>query len=492
MRRLLPLTWPPGVRIQVALWYTVVFALILMLSDVIFFLQLRESMIDNMDSMLQIRAQQIASGISDINGKITVQNILYDTSPDAKTKHLEQAVDENFGSLIRILTPQGKVLQISPTFQTLVVPKSTITQPLKGQAWHGTIETKTNQDTRFYSVALSENGNPFVIIQIGESMSQMHMTLKIVLLELFLLAPPILLLGALGSYWLATRAFKPIDHLTRTAQKIKEGDLHERVVVPPTHDEVQALALTLNEMLASLEATVTRQRRFVADASHELRTPVAALRSMTETLLFANYMPQDAITLLQNMNIETERLGRLISDLLALARVDEGQTRLEQELVYLDTLTRAVVTNAEPLATRRHITVQVDTSESVVICGDEARIIQVVMNLLDNAILYTPEGGQVNVAVRKQQGQVYLSIQDTGVGIAPEHLPHIFERFYRVDQARMRKEGTSSGLGLSIVDWIVHAHKGTIQVESVVNQGSTFTITLPLATCSSSSHAGQL
>ena len=186
------------------------------------------------------------------------------------------------------------------------------------------------------------------------------------------------------------------------------------------------------------------------------------------------------MSLFCTIHTESERLGRLIGDLLALARADEGQVRLEREVVRFDLLVEAVTATLEPLATEYDVALGVEATEPVSLLGDEARLMQVVINLLENAILYTNAGGRVSVRVFSKNAQVYLIVRDTGIGIAPEHLPHIFDRFYRVDPARIRTEGGSSGLGLAIVDWIVKAHDGSIAIESQVGQGSTFTVVLPL------------
>jgi len=283
-----------------------------------------------------------------------------------------------------------------------------------------------------------------------------------------------------GSYWLAARAFIPIDSLTRTAHSIEAGDLHQRVPVPRAHDEVQRLALTLNDMIARLENAFARQRRFVADASHELRTPVTVICNMAEMALFNASGAEEYISALSDITTESERLGHLISDLLALARIDEEHTQLEREAIRLDRLVHAVAAQAKSVAVERAITVQVETPEPIIVFGDEARLIQVVMNLLDNALVYTNPGGEVTLTTTVKQRQATLSVRDTGIGIAPEHLPHIFERFYRVDPARVRTEGNNSGLGLAIVDWVVHTHGGTVTVKSQVGEGSTFVVTLPL------------
>lgn len=483
MKALFRRLWPPGIRLQLMLWYTTVFVVLLFCSDAILYTQLQTSLTASLDTALQNQTQQIASGISNQNGTITVQDVTGDLPESNSNISGPQGsnVDVIFGTLIRILDAQGRIVRISPAFRALIVPEASFTQPLHGTPWQGNVTTRNGLAVRLYSMAVLDNGAPLAIVQVGESLTQLNTSLQSVLLELLLIAPFALLLGALGSYWLATRAFIPIDRLTRIARQIKAGDLHRRVPIPPAHDEIHRLAETLNEMIERLDQAFARQRRFVADASHELRTPVAVIQSMADLALSQEHIPQEYATLLENITTETERLGHLISDLLALARSDEGQTMLEQEPVCLDLLARAVAANAEVLAAEHGITVQVQPGEAITILGDEARLIQAVMNLLDNAILYTNAGGQVILSVKRKGNQALLTIRDTGIGIAPEHLSHIFERFYRVDPVRVRTEGNSSGLGLSIVEWVVQAHGGSIVVESQVRQGSTFTVTLPIA-----------
>jgi two-component system OmpR family sensor kinase len=232
-------------------------------------------------------------------------------------------------------------------------------------------------------------------------------------------------------------------------------------------------------MIERLDKAFTQQRRFVADASHELRTPVAAIRSITDVVLAQGASEEEYVNVLSEVNVVTERLGHLINDLLTLARADEGQVLLERKPVRLDLLAADVAESTESLATERDITVEVDAQEPVLVLGDEVRLIQVILNLLQNALSYTNAGGKVSLIVEAGDKNALLTVRDTGIGIAAEYLEHIFERFYRADAARSRAAG-GSGLGLAIVDWIVHAHKGTISVESEVGRGTTFTVSLPL------------
>jgi heavy metal sensor kinase len=477
----IPPRFTPGVRMQLTLWYTAIFALLLLLAGGLIYLHLSDSLASSLDDSLAVRAQQIASDITLQQNKIIPYSAASDLPGfDPRDSKPTSLADVNFDTLVRLLDLQGHVVDITPAFRELRVPTASITQPVQGTPWQGTVDAANDEPVRIYSRTVADDGKVFAIIQVGASEEFLEHTLNNLVTELLIAALCVLLFGALGSYWLAGRAFAPIRKLIEVARTIKAGDLHERVPVPPAIDEVQALALTLNEMLAILEQTLTRQQRFVSDASHELRTPVAVIRSKTDLALQQPCEKEEYVTVLSAINREAERLGHLISDLLALARGDEGKTSFEMETVTLDLIAEAVAANAETLALERGVTLQVDTSEPVSVYGDEARLIQVLMNLLDNALLYTNAGGSVILNVVSTGNQARLTVRDTGIGIAPEHLAHIFERFYRADFARVHREGGNNGLGLAIVDWIVHAHGGTITVESQPGQGSTFIVELPL------------
>jgi heavy metal sensor kinase len=475
--------WQPGIRLQLMLCYTIVFAVLFFIAGIFLYTHMQSSLVDSLDTELHLRAQQIADDIVEDHGSLKLRDATSELPgiDPHDSYQLNKPADVNFGSLVRVLDAHGHVFQVTSTFYALKVPAESISQPMHSMPWQGTVSTSNGQMVRLYSRAMTDENSIIAIVQVGVSLTQLHTTLQNIALELLIIAPFVLLFSAVGSYWLSSRAFKPIDRLTRTAQRIKDGDLKQRVPVPYSHDEVQRLALTLNEMIDSLDRALTRQRRFVSDASHELRTPVAAIRSMIDVALFEPMEQEKYTAVLRTVNAEAERLGHLVSDLLALARADEGQARLEKEEVRLDVLIDAVAANAESLANEKNITLHVQADKPVTALGDEARLIQMTMNLLDNAITYTPAGGSVTLSTCVESGKARLCVQDTGVGIAAEHLPHVFERFYRVDPAHARTERNNSGLGLSIAEWVVRAHNGSITVDSQPGNGSTFTVLLPLA-----------
>ncbi|HZU03229.1 MAG TPA: ATP-binding protein [Ktedonobacteraceae bacterium] len=498
MRRWLVIL-PLGIRVQLTLWYTIISSVLVLLFGIAFYTSLQASFASNLDVTLQMRSQQVAEGISSINGKITVENIvgelpeldataaLMDTSDDrggteAKSDQAQSAtpVRTNSSIFVRVLDRTGKTIYISSTFPALSVPRQSVTQPLRnGIPWRGTIGSVNGQSVRLYSTVLMDGTTLVGVVQVGQSLAGVNTQLQHIILGLLLVIPFILVLSSFVSYWLAGRAFRPIHRLAHTAREIGANDLHQRVLVPTARDEVQEFALIFNQMIERLEKAFMQQRRFVADASHELRTPVTAVRSMTEVALSQPGSSEDYMGVLREVNAEAERLSRLINDLLALARADERQVQFDVDSVRLDLLATDTVESLEPLALERDITLSFQTAEPATVRGDAARLIQVIIGLVDNALTYTNAGGRVTVSVEIHDATAYLIVSDTGIGIAQEDIGHIFERFYRADPARSRAAG-GCGLGLALVEWIVHAHGGKVTVESQMGRGSTFTVVLPL------------
>lgn len=474
--------WPPGIRLQLMLLYTCIFVVLFLLCGILLYIRLQTELVATYDGPLKSQTNQLINDITSDDGSIDSEDIAEEILflDHSTLRKKSEDVNVNLSALVRVLDTKGHILGMTDAFHELQIPSISVTQPLHGISWQGTVMASNGIRVRLYSTDLFSKGTFFGVIQVGQSLDPLDSTLDEIAEELLLIAPFALILGLIGSYWLAKRAFIPIYHLTNIAEDISAKDLHRRVPVPRAKDEVQLLALTFNKMIEQLHKAFMQQRRFVADASHELRTPVAAIRSMTDVALAQPPQLEECLSVLSNVNGEAERLGVLIRDLLLLARSDEGQVSLEHELVRLDILVSDVVATLEPLAVERGIELLAATLEPVTVRGDISRLIQCVINLLDNALTYTDVGGTVTLRVEIRDGCGCVVVQDTGMGMAPEDKLHIFERFYRTDEARTRKAG-GSGLGLSIVDWVVRAHEGSIHIESQEGQGSTFTLSLPLA-----------
>jgi heavy metal sensor kinase len=299
------------------------------------------------------------------------------------------------------------------------------------------------------------------------------------LLTALLLAVPVALVASGGwGYLLARKALAPVEHLRRQTEDITAARLDRRLPVANAHDELGRLALTINAMIGRLERSFAEIRRFTADASHELRTPLTAIRTEAEVALGKPLAPAEYQQLLGSVLEECERLTRLIDQLLALAREDAGAVGMAREPCDLSGLIRDVVETMRPLAEVRGLRLHAGKDGPLLVSGDGARLRQVFYNVLDNAIKYTPEGGSVTVVCSRDDRGATVTVKDTGIGISAEHLPHVFDRFYRVDKARSRAEG-GTGLGLSIAKGIVAAHGGSIELRSTPGEGTTCTVLLP-------------
>jgi len=333
---------------------------------------------------------------------------------------------------------------------------------------------------RVLTMPVVDNGRVVGVLQVGRSEEGVTTALHQLVMLMAIAIPTTLLLAVAVGLFLAARALDPIDHITRTAARLSADDLSRRLDLPATDDEVGRLAATFDGMLARLDRAFQRQRQFAADASHELRTPLALLISQADLALERPRTPAEYRRVLASMRDDARRMTQLLGDLLTLARADAGDDLLVREPLDVGEVARQAVATLAPLARERGVTLQLGVTESVVVAGDQTRLTQLLVNLIDNGLTYTPRDGTVSVQVRRSAGQAFIEVADTGVGIAPEHLPHLFERFYRVDKARSRSDG-GAGLGLAISRWIAEAHGGTISVTSQIGHGTTFTVSLPEA-----------
>lgn len=304
------------------------------------------------------------------------------------------------------------------------------------------------------------------------------------MVSMLLVAPFILIASTLLGYWLAGRSFKPLEQMIGEVEAITDGrSLHRRVAVPAGSDELARLGANLNAMLGRVERSFVALRRFTADASHELKTPLMVLRAGVERALTHPETPDEIVDSLDETLRQVNEMTELVTNLLTLARVDEGRSTLVLADADLVQLVAETVETAELLGEQQGVIVAFHLPEAPVLVRVEAgRIRQLLMNLLTNAIKYTPQGGAVEVSLAASDGEAVLMVRDTGIGIATGDLPHVFERFWRADPARSRTgDRPGVGLGLAIAKWIVEAHEGTIDVQSRPGRGTTFTVRLPLA-----------
>ncbi len=300
--------------------------------------------------------------------------------------------------------------------------------------------------------------------------------------EVLLWATPfVLLIGSLGGYWMSRRALQPVDEITRAAQSIGIENLSQRLEVPRAGDELRRLSETWNSMLARLEGAVKRLSQFTADASHELRTPITLIRATAELTLRRDRPVETYREALRQIIDESDRTARLIEDLLLLARADAGLPALPLDRVELTPLVRDVCEQGQILAEERQLEISAEAPEQpVYVEANDPALRRLLLLLVDNAVKYTPAGGRITVSVGMDPSGATVTVSDTGIGIPDAALPHVFERFYRVDESRSREAG-GAGLGLAIAQWIAERHHASLEAESVVGQGSAFRVRFPSA-----------
>ncbi|HEY5909227.1 MAG TPA: ATP-binding protein [Verrucomicrobiae bacterium] len=322
------------------------------------------------------------------------------------------------------------------------------------------------------------NGTSY-LVETGAPLTEVRVDLKKWVIFLGSVLPLLGAIALLGGFVLVNRALSPVDHITESAAHISSHNLSERLPVARTGDELERLSIALNRMIERLDAAFKHSRRFVADASHELRTPLTVLRGELEGLVAEPQMSADWRERLGSVLEEVDRLTGIVEGLFAISRLDAGEAAAEWAKFDLAQLAVSTADQMSLLAEDKQIRVTCAAAKGVWVEGDRARLKQVVVNLLDNAIKYTPAGGAITLTVRADDGRALLEVGDTGIGIPGEFLPRVFERFFRVDRARSRDEG-GAGLGLSIVESICAAHQGRVEVHSVPGEGSLFRVALPL------------
>jgi len=451
-------------RIRLTLWYVLLLGLSLFLFSGYLYIQLEHSLLAQTDVQLKLASAQAFANLEDEDGKNpgafpNTENYQY------TARRLSEA-----GLAVRLIAPNGKVLNGFGKYREL--PTWVPTAP--GYTTLTTGETRW----RIYSQRIQVLNRPIINwLQVGQSLESVQKTLESLSGEILLGLPLVLVLAGLGGLFLANRALRPIDRITHTAQAISANDLTRRIGYQGAVDEVGRLAITFDRMLDRLQEAFDRERRFTADASHELRTPLTVIKGRISVTLSQSRTPTEYVNTMLALEQQVDRLIRLSTDLLFLARLEGGRLRFSPSALVLSDLLETILEQAQPLAELRHITLSGNIPSSLLIYGDLDYLIRLFLNLVDNAIKYTPIGGKVTLQAEAKGTEVRVAVSDTGAGIPPEHLPHLFERFYRVETARSRSTG-GAGLGLAIAWEIAHWHGGTLSVQSKQGLGTTFTVHL--------------
>jgi heavy metal sensor kinase len=456
-----------SIKFRFAIWYLLVLAVLLTALSVGVYFYLSRSLYRSLDDSLELRSTQLV-GFAAILESIR-----------------QGEFQEELGEIVLLYFYTGNELaEVSPPEISIALSHEFIYRAINGRSSFTTIEAAEGEGLRLLAVPihLSIPGLPLSTqpgaLIIGRSTRQIDQALHGLVRTLVIAVPLALAVAAGGGIFLARRALKPVDKIAQTAQEIEENDLSQRINVH-TKDELGRLAATLNEMIGRLQGAFQRQKQFTSDASHELRAPLAVIEAESSLALQKERPPSDYRQSLETISQEARQMSSLIQQLLILARADAGKEQWDFTEVDLGKLTTNLSTDIEVLCQEKGLNFQLGQPQDLVVRGDEARLRELFMNLLDNAIIYTPSPGTVSVSLRREGQMAVVAIKDTGVGIPAEDTPFIFERFYRVDKSRSRADG-GIGIGLAICQHIAEAHGGKIEVESQVGVGSTFSVWLPL------------
>ena len=456
-----------SLRVRLTIWYVVLLAVILASFSTGVYFALRETLYGNLDDSVDTRAQVLAGAVAVSGGTPTLSNADAPSDPQGET-------------FARVFDSSGNVTFDNTNADTAVpIDQAAVNAALDGQTVRNNAKS-VEESLQVLAAPIVRDSRVVGVLQVGQSSEDVRDTLGTLLLIIVIAYPLTLIVASAGGVFLAGRALSPIDRLTGVARRITAEDLHQRIDLELPDDEIGRLARTFNDMIARLDESFQRQLQFTADASHELRTPLTVIKGQTEVALQRDRDVESYKQVLQSVNSQVDRMIRMSASLLALARADAGQIPMATEPTEIGHIVSDAAEQMRAVAEAKDIDLQVASGPSLRTLADGDLLLQLMLNLLDNAVKYTPRYGLVRTGWSVVDGQVQIRVSDTGPGIAAEHLPRIFDRFYRVDDARTRPNG-GAGLGLSISRWIAQAHGGTIRVESTPGNGTTFTVRFPAA-----------
>jgi heavy metal sensor kinase len=455
-------------RLQLTAWYLLLFTVLFVGFSLFFYGLLSRGVYQRLDSSLSSQARTAAS---------LLREELSEHTGDAPAAAAEVIREMSSPPTVLAVFEDEKLLAASAA----VDPRDWLDLPSRalsgGTVIHATLTRfGRNRSTRVAAHPFAVDSRRYVLMA-AESLHATNEQLRLVRSLLYISLPLVLVVAGVGGFLLATRSLAPLRWMAEQARTITDKNLHRRLDIGAAHEELKVLADSFNELLSRLDQSFETMRRFVADASHELRTPLSVIRGEADVALGQDRNSgeyQESLVIIQD---EARRLSRLIDDLLNLARADAGHLRLRTEEFYLSDLLAECCRAFQAAANAKNIDLQCVSPGDVAFCGDAELLRRLILNLIDNAVRHTPEGGKVLVKLETAGSELRIQVADTGIGIPPESGPHIFERFYRGDQARSRQNG-GFGLGLSIVKWIAESHQGEVDFTSEPGEGTTFTVLL--------------
>jgi heavy metal sensor kinase len=456
-------------RARLTLWYLALFSLLFLLFSLFLHSVMARALQRRLDESLSVEANTAAALLADE---------FVEMKGDAAVAASEVLADLRLsGSTVAFLAGTrllGSSAPIPPEELNHIVRRAGANSALHQVL---AVPQAGTNGARAAVVRVTMGGQNYLVLAV-QPLDEIDADLAVLRRVLWLAAPLAMVLAAIGGYWLASRNLAPLASMAAQARRITHSNLETRLEVGAAAEELAVLSESFNELLSRLDQSFDHMRRFVADASHELRTPISIIRGEADVALAQDRSAAEYQQALAIVLDESRRLSRLVDDLLNLARADAGRVRLQVSEFYLNDLVAECCRSAQTLAVARGIALECPAHDDVAFRGDEELVRRMVMNLIDNAIRYTPAGGRVTAALEVRGGAVSIRIADTGTGIAPDAVAHVFERFYRGDKARSRQDG-GFGLGLAIVKWIAESHHGAVELASAPGQGSAFTVTLP-------------
>ena len=459
-----------SLRTHLLLWYGLLLGLSLLGFGSMLYVVLRANLERQVDDTLRFRANEIGRSVS------AGPDGVLGSADLASDKLGPQSVYEVVGPSVYVQVLDHRAEVVAGSGGELPIDPEAVLTALAGRETLTSLPLGGDRTVRLLTRPLQAGNRTVGVLQVGETLDALDATLRQVRDILLLGSLVVLVLAGVGGLLVSARALVPVRRVSATARRIAAtGDYAQRVPSPRTRDEIGELVATFNDLIERVEHSLDEQRQFLADTSHELRSPLTVIRANLG-FLWRETDQETRSDCLRETEAEAGRMSRLVSDLLLLGQA-EAADFLQRAPFPLDQLVAEVGDQASALADGRTLTVS--AGEPLLLSGDRDRIKQLLWNLVDNALRYTPRGGAIALSARREDDWAELIVADEGPGIGAEHLPHIFDRFYRVDRARSRATG-GAGLGLAIVKHIAQAHGGTVSVESAVGRGTTFRVRLPI------------
>ncbi|HNX82065.1 MAG TPA: heavy metal sensor histidine kinase [Candidatus Omnitrophota bacterium] len=484
-----------SIRSKIVLWFVIIVAGILSLFSAFVYVNLRNNLYVDTDDLLEVKAEGILASIDVYWRNQKKISIAKGTDIDAFLKANSAAIvattehwieeipaDEKLADIsVAIFNVNGELLASSKNYyRNGILSRDLLNTILKGRSSFGHITDIANSDkpvfNRSLTVPIIEDNHVICVLQVVKPLTFVFAALNKLKNTLFIFFPVSLILASFTGFLLANLILGPLKKIIASVRQITAENLKLRIPVPQTKDEIRRLVDTFNQMLEELDKSFSSQQQIVQDISHELRTPLTILKGEMELALKKMRSSHEYEITLRSSLEEINKINRIVENLLMLARFDSHQVKLSFQPIALGELIAGIMQDVRVLSDQKGLHVTVSAGPGISVEGDEMHVRRAILNIVDNAIKYTPQEGTISVVVKEDTSHAIVTISDTGVGIASENLPFIFDRFYRVDASRSSK---GFGLGLSIAQAIVEAHRGTVTVASQPGQGTTFTILFP-------------